>query len=260
MSRGPWVEEMPVRRRRYSDAEKAHAIRAVIDSSRSVVDIASELGVGAGTLRRWVRTYRHDAAAEAWAEQVERHFGFIDRFGFVLTSVDASNLWEVRATYRSERAALAVIRSVEFQRVEVQLMRLIDGELPEYPIFVVDSVAVNTFYVDDLVALRRADADQVLARQHGLLAEEVEDQLTFWSDALREHGQDFLAGDLRVLDELERLVRDRTRQYPQEVVVWLPDSASAEERAHAIKRAQADVPAGVTVTARRYRQARRREL
>jgi len=76
-----------VRRRRYSDAEKAHAIRAVIDSSRSVVDIASELGVGAGTLRRWVRTYRHDAAAEVWAEQVERHFGFIDRFGFVLTRI-----------------------------------------------------------------------------------------------------------------------------------------------------------------------------
>jgi hypothetical protein len=34
-----------------------------------------------------VRTYRHDAAAEVWAEQVERHFGFIDRFGFVLTRI-----------------------------------------------------------------------------------------------------------------------------------------------------------------------------
>jgi len=53
-------------------------------------------------------------------------------------------------------------------------MRLVDGELPAYPIFIVDSLPVNTFYADDLVALRQADAEPVLARQHGFSPQEVE--------------------------------------------------------------------------------------
>jgi hypothetical protein len=47
---------------------------------------------------------------------------FLDRYGFVLTSVDASTWWQVRATYQSKHRALAVICSNEFRRVEVQLI------------------------------------------------------------------------------------------------------------------------------------------
>jgi hypothetical protein len=193
-----------------------------------------------------------------WAEQVARHFGFLTRHGFVLTDVAPSTSWEVRVAYRSPRSALAVIRSNEFLRVEMQLMRLVDGELPAYPIFVVDSVPVNTFYADDLLRLRRADADQALACQRGLSPQDVEAQLVFWSAALRKYGQDFLAGDLRVLDTLERIVRERARQHRPEVVVWLPNSASADDQARAVGPIEAAVPQGVTVTANRYRHARRR--
>jgi hypothetical protein len=156
-----------------------------------------------------------EAEGKQWAEQVERHFGFLARYGFALTDIDASTWWQVQVTYRSPQSAVAVIRSVEFQRVEVQLMRLVDGELPEYPIFVVDSVPVNTFYADDLLGLRLDGADGVLASQHGLGPQEVEAQLAFWSEVLRDYGGDLLAGDLSVLDELEQTVRDRARQHPR---------------------------------------------
>jgi hypothetical protein len=245
---------MAVPRRRYSAEEKEQAVRMVIGGSRPAAAVARELGIGAGNLRRWVK----EAEGREWAEQVARHFGFLTRYGFVLTDVAPSTAWEVRVTYRSPLSALAVIRSNEFLRVEVQLMRLVDGELPAYPIFVVDSVPVNTFYADDLLRLRRADADQALARQRGLSPQDVEAQLVFWSAALRKYGQDFLAGDLPVLDTLEQIVRERARQHRPEVVVRLPDGASADDQARAVEPIESAVPQGVTVTTRRYRHARRR--
>lgn len=246
-----------VARRIYSEEEKKRVIGLVVATGHSVAAVAAELGLAAPTLRRWVRKHRQDARERAWAEQVERHFGFLDRYGFMLTSVDASTWWEVRATYQSKYSALAVICSNEFRRVEVQLMRLVAGELPEYPIFVVDSAPVDTFYADDLVALRQANADQGLVRQRGLSDEDVEAQLAFWAAAIREHGQDFLHGDLRVLDTLERIVRDRARQHPPGVVVWVPDSTSTVDQERTVELVRAKTPEGVTVTARRYRRTRR---
>jgi hypothetical protein len=243
-----------MRRRRYSPEEKERAVREVIDSPRPAAAVARDRGINPSTLRRWVR----EAAGKQWAEQVGRHFGFLARYGFAVTGIDGSTWWEVRVTYRSPRSAVAVIRSVEFQRVEVQLIRLVDSELPEYPIFVVDSVPVNTFYTDDLLGLRLDGAGDVLASQHGLEPQEVEAQLAFWSEVLRDYGGDLLAGDLSVLDELEQMVRDRARQHRQEVVVSLPESASADEEAHAVDDTRTTVPDGVAIVAQRYRQAPRR--
>ena len=242
-----------MRRRRYSAEDKERAVREVIDSVCPAATVARARGISPSALRRWVR----EAEGKQWAEQVERHFGFLARHGFTFTDTDTSTWWDVRVTYRSPRSAVAVIRSVEFQRVEVQLMRLVDGELPEYPIFVVDSVPVNTFHADDLLGLRLDGADEVLASQHGLEPHDVEAQLAFWSKVLRDYGGDLLAGDLSVLDELEQMVRDRARQHRQEVVVWLPESASADEEAHAVDATQTTIPDGVAVIARRYRQAPR---
>ncbi len=244
---------MGERRRTYSTADRERAVR-MVDDGRSAAAVARELGLDAGTLRRWVRTAR----GNEWAAQVARRFGFLTRHGFALTDVDASEWWEVRVTYRSPRSAVAVIRSNEFRRVEVELMRLVDGDLPAYPIFVVDSVPLNTFYADDLLVLRGLDPAEIAAGQGGLSAQQVEAQLAFWSSALREYGQYFLAGDLRVLDELESMVRGRVRQLRQEVTVWLPDGASADEQDRAVERARAGLPEGVAVTARRYRQTTRR--
>jgi transposase-like protein len=242
-----------MRQRKYSAGERERAVREVVDSSRPSAAVARDRSISPSTLRRWVR----EAEGKQWAEQVERHFGFLARYGFAVTGIDASTWWEVRVTYRSPHSAIAVIRSVEFERVEVQLMRLVDGELPEYPIFVVDSVPVNTFYAADLFGLRLAGADEVLASQHGLEPEQVEAQVAFWSQVLRDHGGDLLAGDLSVLDELEQRVRDRAGQHRQEVVIWFPEDASADEEAHAVDDTRTTVPEGVAVVARRYRQAPR---
>lgn len=43
---------------RYSAAHKYEAVRRVVEDGRSVQDVASEMGVGEGSLFFWLRRYR----------------------------------------------------------------------------------------------------------------------------------------------------------------------------------------------------------
>lgn len=83
-------------------------MREVIDSARPAAALARDRGISPSALRRWVR----DVEGKQWAEQVERHFEFLARYGFAVTGIEASTWWQVRITYRSPRSAVAVIRSV----------------------------------------------------------------------------------------------------------------------------------------------------
>jgi transposase len=50
--------------KKFSEEFKAEAVRAVIESSRAVADVARELGIGSETLRNWVNKYRREHAGE----------------------------------------------------------------------------------------------------------------------------------------------------------------------------------------------------
>jgi transposase len=49
---------MPDRRRKYSPEFKEEAARMVAESSRSIAEVAREIGVNETTLGNWVREYR----------------------------------------------------------------------------------------------------------------------------------------------------------------------------------------------------------
>jgi transposase len=49
---------MPDRRRKYSREFKEEAARMVAESSRSIAEVAREIGVNETTLGNWVREYR----------------------------------------------------------------------------------------------------------------------------------------------------------------------------------------------------------
>ncbi len=49
---------------KFSEEFKTEAVRAVIESSRSVADVAKEHGIGAETLRSWVKKYRNEHAGD----------------------------------------------------------------------------------------------------------------------------------------------------------------------------------------------------
>lgn len=49
---------------KYSPEFREQAVRAVIDTSRPIADVARELGLVAQTLSNWVNDYRHRHAGE----------------------------------------------------------------------------------------------------------------------------------------------------------------------------------------------------
>lgn len=208
-------------RRRYSVEEKETAVRLVRESGRTSKNVAQELGINPGTLARWVRADFIQRRGQDWANRVRQHFDFLTGYGFTLTDISGQDWWQVTVTYRSKISAVVIAQSFEYHRVEMTLQRLVDGELRAYPIFVVDSVPIDTFTADWLLMLR---ADPSLRPRQGLGEAEVDVQLGFWAAALCDYGVDFLTGDLSVLDQLEQMIRDNARRYGSPTVtVWVPD-------------------------------------
>lgn len=54
---------MPAKRKNYSPEFREEAARLVIDTSRTIADVARELGVTQTSLGNWVRAYREGHAA-----------------------------------------------------------------------------------------------------------------------------------------------------------------------------------------------------
>lgn len=50
--------------KKFSEEFKVEAVRAVIESSRTIADVAKEYGIGAETLRNWVNKHRREHAGE----------------------------------------------------------------------------------------------------------------------------------------------------------------------------------------------------
>lgn len=50
--------------KKFSPEFKAEVVRAVIESSRTIAEVAREHGVGPETLRNWVNAYRREHADE----------------------------------------------------------------------------------------------------------------------------------------------------------------------------------------------------
>ncbi len=192
--------------------------------------------------------------ASEWRELVEPHFGFLTDLGFTSVEVDESSFWSLWVQYRSGTSAVRISKSNEFIRCEVELIRLVDGQVPPYPIWITAD-RIDWALLDTVLEVR---APELMRRipPGGLKPSELDNQLRFWSQALRDWAADFLAGGFGPIDDAAGLVRARVAEQPQQVQVWIPDTAPAGAEADAAARAQADVPPNIGVTVRRYRRGR----
>jgi hypothetical protein len=237
--------------RRFPPEVRSRAVGMVLDDHRGVGQVARELGIGASTLRTWVRTARQRRRADWWAEQVRPAFDFLTGYGFVLADVWAADWWEICAVFRAERSAVMVVYSVEFQRVEVRLIRAALLDLPGLStdrVFLTGAPGLHGHLADRL--LRRSYPDRrkrfEIVRSHGgLEPDRVALALEFWALVVREHAADFLRGDLSILDEWER------RPGRLVVSVHLPRKATPAEEAAAVGRTRAVFPQA-DVVAKRY--------
>jgi hypothetical protein len=211
------------------------------------------MGVVAKPRRPVLRRYRSvvGASARRWRQLVAPHFAFLEGHGFRLSATNDSSTWETWVQYTSAISAVRITRSREFARAEVHLIRLVDGQVPAYPIWVT-SERMNWALLDNVLEARSPELLQPEAG--GLTNPELDRQLAFWASALVTAAPDFLDGDLTAMSEAETIVRQRVSQHPQQVTVWIPDDADSASVAHQMQATKASVPPEVRVVTARYRR------
>lgn len=211
--------------------------------------------------RAAARATERKAKENAWQAVVERHFDYLrTRYGFHVASVDASSWWQTRLVYQTGVLAVAVDRSVEFNRVEVCLIRLVDGAIPPYPIFITPDTAVHYFWLDSLLAARAPHLIPALREVAGLRDEQIEHDLKFLASAVEKHAADVLRGDFAIFGTLAAHIKARAREHPQEITLLFPEGTPPEEIARAEEKTRRDNPTQpvvVRIYRRRQRATRR---
>lgn len=188
---------------------------------------------------------------ERWRATVDQYFGFLRGAGFTRVDVEDATWWATSVTYSADTVALRISSSREFNRVEVDLIRLVDHAVPEYPVWITDA-PLNWMLLDNVIEARRPDLLPRVRAGKGLSTKAARAQLELAAALVREVTPDFLTGETAAIDDGSRIVRARVREHPQELTVHLPASASADELAAETARARASAPPGVGVEVRRY--------
>lgn len=181
------------------------------------------------------------------------HFAFVTAHGFEFAGVEDDSFWATRCSYRSPTAVIQITLSTEFGRVEVSLVRLVDDEVPPYPIWVTSEPLHHTL-LDTVLEARRSALLQDSRGKSGLDDTALERQLAFWAEALRTAAPDFLAGSCSAIDDAASVVRARVAEHPQKIVTWLPEDAPPGDERTAIEGLTAQVPPEVGTEVRRYRR------
>lgn len=148
-------------------------------------------------------------------EQLTRkHFKFLEQeFGFEATYYKSTPFSE-EVAFKNETTGVQLIFEPRDKCFLVLLSRLETGQFPNYPIFIGNERKINFFYLNDLLSLRSPELElhpKLIGnnRSDGELSKVI----TEHAMALRQYGQDILAGDFSVFDELERIVRARAQKF-----------------------------------------------
>jgi hypothetical protein len=175
----------------------------------------------------------------SWQSTVARHFRYLEEaFHMSVIATDDSTNFETSVTYGFGPSAVIVRYSVEFDRAEVELIRLVDGKVPRVPIFIHPDTPIDRALLDDLLFLRAPTEAEELKKQGGLGKEAVERSLTFQALALRHHASDFLEGDTEVFKDFDRLIKGRVTENPQKVTMSFPEGTSKDEVDEGVARAR----------------------
>jgi hypothetical protein len=195
-----------------------------------------------------------------WERRVERDFGYL-RTEFDCRIVDRSdkNWWETSITYQNATTAVKVARSEEFDCVETDMIRLVDGVRPPHPVFVSATPKLHQFALGHLLMIRAPELWNEIKEQKGLSDDAIAAQLASAAMALREFGADVLRGDFSSFDEMESRVRAVARD-TEGITIWSPHPGDSTAVADTIAKIRASYPTVPIALGSYRRPAMRRTL
>lgn len=190
----------------------------------------------------------------AWQARVEPYFGYLrTKYGFRITQTD-SLWWETYIVYQSDRVAIKVTRSRESAWVETELIRLVDGTIPDVRVFVTPDEPIDRFHLEALLEQRAPQILDEIKAARGLEPEQVERSLALQAHALAEYATDILLGDFTIFAAMEAHVKQHVKEHPQTLTIHTPDDADAESAEREAEEMQHRYP-GVNVTVERYQRS-----
>jgi len=199
--------------------------------------------------RERAKTHRAEREAcqqekeDTWKARVAVHFGFLEAtYGFHFAQVDGSNWWQTSVRYDSPLLAVTIDKSVEFDRAEVWLIRLPDGQLPEYPIFINPDTPISYVILDKVLQERAPREAERLLGLNGISDEQVECSLAFLAHALATYCDDVLHGDFSIFDVIAEKMHQQAREHLQEIRIILPDTSQPGEEEPLVETLQNDFP------------------
>jgi hypothetical protein len=180
--------------------------------------------------------------ANDWERRVAPHFGYLrTEFGCEIVDRSDENWWEMSLTYQNSTTAIKVACSEEFDRVETEIIRLVDGARPPYPAFVSATPKLHQFGLGNLLTIRAPELWSELKEQKGQSDDAIAEQLESQAKALREFGTDILRGDFSSFDEMEARVRAIARDV-EGVTIWSPDRGDSRAVADTIAKIRTSYP------------------
>jgi hypothetical protein len=147
---------------------------------------------------------------ERFIELTEKYFSFlINDFSFKVTAREIQQLTS-KINYQKSELALIVQYDQRDFTCFLWVVRIVEGRIPERPIFIKQNEPVNWFDFNDILNLRSPDL--ILTHKHfgGQITEiNLETWLKHQAECLKNYAKDLLAGDTKILDQLEPIVKKR---------------------------------------------------
>ena len=165
---------------------------------------------------------------ELFFKLCSKYFQFlINEFGCGIVGKKSDNFKD-ELVYQNATTAIKISYEPRESYVFILLCQLINGEIPDYPVFINRKTKLNQFYLDDLLVLRSPNTrirkkpfgdaipDDLDAKQlieacaaDPFTKRDLEHMVKTYAAGLREHGADILRGDFTIFSTLEKIVRKR---------------------------------------------------
>jgi len=113
-------------------------------------------------------------------------------------------------TYQNSTTAIRISYEPRECAVFILLSRIINGEIPKYPIFIKPETIINCFYLDDIIKLKVPSARNESIGKYLLSKNDVEIVIQKNANYLKQYATDILNGDFNLFDELDKIVKGRS--------------------------------------------------
>jgi hypothetical protein len=133
----------------------------------------------------------------------------VDEFGFKVVKTE-SDPYGVQILYQNSTTAVSISYEQRENKLYILLMRLINGNMPKYPIFIKSDTIINSFYLDDIInhKLHKTSGKESTDYQYPINSE-LENIILWNAASLKKFGREILLGDFSIFPELQNIVQQR---------------------------------------------------